>query len=100
MAEEDRTPVLRIEGEMTIYRAEELCNALKSALTAEGNLDIDLASVTEIDSAGVQLLMAAQKSAQASQRSIRLIDCSSAVTEVFGILDLHAHFDMSSSIPA
>jgi anti-anti-sigma factor len=100
MSEEERTPVLRIEGELTIYRAEELCNALKTALAIEGNLDIDLANVTEIDSAGVQLLMAAQKSVQAAKRGMRLIDCSPAVTEVFGILDLHAYFDVSSSTPA
>ena len=81
--------LLRIEGEMTIYRAAEL----KQALLAEpAPLEIDLSGVTEIDTAGVQLLMLAQKAAQARQRELRLLAPSPAVMEVFELLDVAAHF--------
>lgn len=83
---------MRIEGELTIYRAAELRGALQAALAESGDLEIDLAGVTEMDSAGVQLLMAAKNSARATQREVRLTGHSPAVLEVFETLDLAAHF--------
>ena len=89
------TTPFRIEGELTIYRAAELAASLKAALegVAAGDaLDIDLAEVTEMDSAGVQLLMAARRSARDTQRKLRLHGHSPAVREVFDTLRLAAHF--------
>ena len=78
-----------IEGEMTIYRAAELCTGLQEALKAsDGDFAIDLAGVTEIDSAGVQLLLAAGKSAAAAGRGLRMAGQSPAVGEVLGFLGL------------
>jgi len=94
---------MQIEGELTIYRAAELRSSLQAALAglAEGaELELDLAGVTEMDSAGVQLLMAAQKSAHAAQRGLRLVGLSAAVLEVFETLDLAAHFGAASSTQA
>lgn len=93
-------PVLAIDGELTIYRAAELGEALQSALAAAGDLEVNLAGVTEMDSAGVQLLMAAKKSARAAQRCLRLVGHSPAVLEVFEMLDLAAHFGDPLLIPA
>jgi len=83
---------MNIEGELTIYRAAELRTALQAALAAGGDLEVDLSGVTEMDSAGVQLLMAAKNSARATQRELRLTGHSAAVLEVFETLDLAAHF--------
>jgi anti-sigma B factor antagonist len=85
----------RIDGEFTIYRAAELAAALRTALAEvhEGAvLDVDLSGVTEMDSAGVQLLVAARRSAAESGRSLRIAGRSAAVVEVFGILRLAPHF--------
>ncbi|HSI47483.1 MAG TPA: STAS domain-containing protein [Ideonella sp.] len=92
--------VLAIEGELTIYRAAELCEELKAAQASAAELEINLAGVTEMDSAGVQLLMAAKKSAQVTQRTLRLVGHSPAVLEVFEILDLAAHFGDPLVMPA
>ncbi|MES2878529.1 MAG: STAS domain-containing protein [Pseudomonadota bacterium] len=82
--------VLRIEGELTIFRAMEL----KPVLLAEpAPLEIDLSGVTEIDTAGVQLLMLAKKTAQAAKRELRLVAHSPAVIEVFELLNVAAYFD-------
>ncbi|NVO07955.1 MAG: STAS domain-containing protein, partial [Rhodoferax sp.] len=76
----DPSSVLRIEGELTIFRAAEL----KDVLSAEPRLqEIDLSGVTEMDSAGLQLLMAAKQAATAEQRTLRLVAHSAAVIEVF-----------------
>lgn len=91
---------LVIDGELTIYRAAELCELLKTALSNDADLELNLAGVTELDSAGVQLLMAAKKSALARQHSLRLIEHSPAVLEVFEMLNLAAHFGDPLLVPA
>jgi len=81
--------VLRIDGELTIFRAAELKPVL---LTEPMPLELDLSGVTELDSAGVQLLMLAKRAAQAQQRELRLVAHSPAVIEVFELLNLAAYF--------
>ena len=82
--------VLRIEGELTIFRAAEI----KPALLGEPMpLTIDLSGVTELDSAGVQLLMLAKRTALAQQRELALVGHSPAVLEVFELLNLAAFFN-------
>jgi anti-anti-sigma factor len=81
----------RIDGEFTIYRAAELAAALMSALAAlpeEATFEVDLSGVTEMDSAGVQLLLAARKSVRDGGRRLRLGADSPAVREVFQTLQL------------
>ncbi len=85
----------RIDGEFTIYRAAELAAALKAALAAVpdgGALEVDLSEVSEMDSAGVQLLLAAKRSADETGRALRLAGRSAAVSEVLAILRLTDHF--------
>jgi anti-anti-sigma regulatory factor len=80
---------LRIEGELTIFRAMEL----KPVMLATPLLtDIDLSGVTELDTAGVQLLMLAKKTALAETRALRLVGHSAAVMEVFELLNIAAYF--------
>jgi anti-sigma B factor antagonist len=82
--------VLRIVGELTIFRASELKLAL---VGAPAPTEVDLAGVTEIDSAGVQLLMLAKKTALKHQRDFRLVAHSEAVMEVFELLDVASYFN-------
>ncbi len=83
------TRQLRIEGELTIFRAMEL----KPVLLAEPPItEIDLSGVTDLDTAGVQLLMLAKKTAQAQGRDIRLSAHSPVVLDVFEILNVAAYF--------
>ena len=83
------TNVLRIDGELTIFRAAEL----KPVLLAEPALtEIDLSGVTDLDTAGVQLLMLAKKTALAQGRELRLSGHSPAVLDVFELLNVAAYF--------
>jgi anti-anti-sigma factor len=84
--------VLRLNGELTIYRAAELKPLLLQALDSAAQLEIDLSDVTEIDTSGVQLLMATKRRAQALNRELRLSGHSAPVVEVFELLDLAAFF--------
>ena len=81
--------ILRIEGELTIFRAMDL----KPALLPTPPLDeIDLSGVTDLDTAGVQLLMVAKKAAVAEKRELRLVGHNPAVIEVFELLNVASYF--------
>lgn len=84
---------LALDGEVTIYRAAELKPQLLQALALAGaGLEIDLSAVTELDTAGLQLLMLAKQEARALQRELRLVGHSPAVLEVFELLNVAAYF--------
>jgi anti-anti-sigma factor len=83
---------VRLDGELTIYRAAELKPVLMAPFSQDQRVEIDLSGVTEIDTAGVQLLLMAQRHASALQRELCLSNLSPAVREVFGLLDLAPHF--------
>jgi anti-anti-sigma factor len=82
-------PPLHLTGELTIFRAAELKQLL---LASPAPVEIDLAGVTEIDTAGLQLLLLAKQTAQAEKRELRLVAHSAAVTELFELLHVAAHF--------
>lgn len=83
---------IALDGELTIYRAAELKVTVLEALRAARALEIDLSGVTELDTAGLQVLMLARQSAAADQRALRLVRHSPAVAEIFEMLDLAAFF--------
>lgn len=100
MSTADAAGTLYIVGEMTIYRAAELKDVLLQALQAPRPLEVDLAEVTDIDSAGVQLLMMAKQAARAQGTDLRLVRHSPAVLDVFELLDLAGHFGDPLLVPA
>lgn len=80
---------LRLEGPLTIYRAEEL----KALLLGDAPpMELDLSGVTELDTSGLQLLMLAKREATAAQRELHLLHHSKAVLDVFEILNMAAYF--------
>ncbi len=85
--------VLCIEGEMTIYRAEELKQTLLAAVARLPVLEVNLSAVTELDTAGVQLLILAKELAKSKNKEMRLVAHSPAVVEVFELLNLGLYFD-------
>lgn len=93
--------VLKIEGELTIFRAAELKPLL---LETPELTEIDLSAVTELDTAGVQLLMLAKKTALSKGRDLHLTGHSPAVMDVFELLNVAAYFGdqmvMDSRAPA
>lgn len=88
---QDHDPrVLHIEGELSIFRAQELKQLLLASPAPEV---VDLSGVTEVDTAGLQILMLAKRAAQAAQRDWRLVGHSPAVIEVFDLLNVSEYFD-------
>lgn len=95
-----QSATLAIEGELSIYRAAELKETLLKALEGAASLEIDLHDVSEIDSAGIQLLMLTKSTGHATACEVRLVNHSPAVLEVFELLDLAAHFGDPLLMPA
>ena len=81
-----------IEGEMTIYNALELKGQLLAPLDQCADIEIDLAGVSEIDSAGLQLLVMAKNEARARGKTLRICRHSPAVLDVLDICNLEGFF--------
>jgi anti-anti-sigma factor len=91
---------LRLDGELTIYRAAELKAELMAALDGAPTLELDLSAVTEIDCTGIQLLMLAKRVAANRQRGLRLTRHSPAVIEALMLLDLVPQLGDAIELPA
>lgn len=80
-----------IVGELGIFTAREVQEQLLCACAAAGEgdvIEIDLSAVSEIDSAGLQLMLAAKRQAAAAGRALRFAGHSPAVLEVIDLCDL------------
>ncbi len=83
---------LAIQDEMTIYTVLEQKRQIFDSLKSAKELQIDLGGVTEIDSAGVQLLMFLKQEAAGRDVKLCLLQHSRAVVEVLELLNLSKHF--------
>jgi anti-anti-sigma factor len=83
---------IAIDGELTIYRAADLKITVLEALRKARVLEVDLSGVTELDTAGLQVLMLAKNAAAADGRELRLLNHSPAVVEIVEMLNLGAFF--------
>lgn len=72
---------MHLRGEMTIYTAATLKPQLLNALAQTQRLDLNLGEVSELDTAGVQLLVLTHREAAATGKTLRLVAASPAVRE-------------------
>jgi anti-anti-sigma factor len=85
-------PSLTINDELTIYTAAEQKLKLLVFLTAGDDLEINLANVTEIDTAGLQLLILIKREAAQLGKSLRFTMHSKTVLEVLELANLTGIF--------
>ncbi|MGI4859151.1 MAG: STAS domain-containing protein [Janthinobacterium lividum] len=99
---------LSIDGEMTIYRAAELkeliartfhgdaAGDLPSAPGSNRDVDLDLSEVSELDAAGLQLLLLFNRRACMHNRRLRLVAPSAAVRDALALVHLTRAFECVS----
>jgi anti-sigma B factor antagonist len=77
---------IRVTGEMTVYTATQIKQPLVDAI-ADGpaNIQLDLAGVSEFDTAGVQLVLLVHREALARGRTVQLGAKSNIVREVLNL---------------
>ena len=87
-----RHPVAQIEGELSIYTVAELKPQLYTLLQQHAELELDLAAVSELDGAGLQILIAAKREANRQGSTLKLTRHSAAVLEVFDLCNMAQFF--------
>ncbi len=91
---------LALEGDMTIYHATALKEQLLHALDEHDRLELDLSGVTEIDTAGCQILVLARREADRLGKPLQLAGVSASVAEVLTFYGIAAFVGAAPSTPA
>lgn len=92
MAAEHTPSRLALAGELTIFTAQAGKEQLLAALAGGEAVEVDLSAVTEIDSAGLQLLVAAKREAAVRNQTLGFVGHSAPVVELLDLCDLAGHF--------
>ena len=80
---------VHVDGELTVYTCRELKPQLLEHLTAHPDaVTLDLSRVSEIDTAGLQLLLIARRHAREGGRELRIKNPSQVVAEVLELCRL------------
>ena len=93
-------PPLVIAEDMTIYNAAAHKQGLLDALLATDRLEIDLSAVSEIDTAGFQLLVLVKREARRLNKEALIVAHSEAVRDVLDFYNMAAAFGDPLLIPA
>jgi anti-anti-sigma factor len=83
---------LSIKGEMTIYNAEAMKGKLLAPLEKGEDIEVDLSGVSEIDSAGLQLLALIKIEALARSKRASFVGHSKAVLDLIDLCGLDGFF--------
>lgn len=82
------TNTVHLAGDLDIYNVETTRDALAALLADRPGLDLDLSGVESCDAAGIQLLLAARRSALAAEKTFSIRTFASAVTKCGGLIGL------------
>jgi anti-sigma B factor antagonist len=85
-------PTLAIEGELTIFTAAEQKPKLLKFLNKGKRLEVNLAGVTEIDTAGLQLLILIKREAARAGKRLGFVMHSNVVLETLELANLISAF--------
>jgi anti-sigma B factor antagonist len=92
--------LLSLAEDLTIYHALEQKNILLDVLSTTDDLELDLLKVSEIDTAGLQLLILLKKEAQRTGKSVSIVAHSQAVRSVIDFCNLATELGDPLVIPA
>ncbi len=85
---------MRLNGEMTIIQAIDLKNNFLDNLEKCKEIEIDLSGVTEIDTAGFQILCLIKKEAEMADKAFKISSCSSKVSTILELYNMNEHFGL------
>ena len=91
---------LILDGAMTIYNAAEVKAQIMNGLQTAGIVELDLSHVSEMDTAGFQLLVLAKRESGRAGQTFRIVAHSPAVREVIDFYNMDAYFGDPMIIPA
>lgn len=82
------TGCMTVAGELTIYQANAAAESLRSAFASGSLRSIDLAGVTELDAAGLQWLLMAERLPANAEEPVALVSHSQQVRDVLELLGM------------
>ena len=82
---------IEIKGELSIFTAADLRQQLLDAIDTGSEVEVDLSEVSEMDSAGMQLMVAAKREARHRNTHLRFTGHSPAVFELLELCNLSGH---------
>ncbi len=88
------------EGELTIYTALEQKKSLMQVIEKQAVIEVDLSRVTEIDTAGLQLLVLAKQESLRRNLPLKMSGHSRSVLDVIDLCNLSAFFGDPVFIPS
>ncbi len=91
---------LGVDDEMTIYTAAEQKAELLGHLYDCNEIELNLSNVTEIDSAGLQLLMVMKSEGIRLNHDVRFVHHSQPVIEIIELLKISTQFGDPIVIPS
>ncbi|MBP7666120.1 MAG: STAS domain-containing protein [Burkholderiaceae bacterium] len=96
-----RGPALSLGSELTIAQAAQHRETLVDAVAAaSGDLQLDLAVVSEFDSSGVQLLLSARRSLAERGHALQIVAASAAVRDALALFGLSTLLDTPATAAA
>jgi anti-sigma B factor antagonist len=81
-----------IDGELTIFTAAEMKSTLLAFLNTNDDIEINLANVTEIDAAGLQLLILLKRESAKAGKTLHYVMHSRIVLELMELANLTSSF--------
>lgn len=87
-------PVQTVElvGELTIFRSMELKELLLTVAECGGSVALNLGAVSEVDTAGIQLLLSLKHSIEAGGGVVQIASASPAIHEALHLLGMSQAF--------
>lgn len=100
-AKRENSPLrLRLADEICIARADEIKREVLEALAQAEQLELDLSGISEIDSAGFQVLVLLKREAQLAGKRVALCGHSQPVLRLFDLYNAAALFGDPIVIPS
>ncbi|WP_421683098.1 STAS domain-containing protein [Stutzerimonas urumqiensis] len=90
----------RLAGELCVFHAAELKPHLLAIVQADADREIDLAQISEVDTAGIQLLLLAKREAARLGGRLAFVNHSEPLLDAIGLLNLARDFGDPVLMPA
>ena len=81
-----------VEGEMTIFRAQELRESIMPLVSSNDEIEVDLSRVTEVDAAGMQFMISIKLEAILRGKTLRYVGHSKPVLDMIDLCGLGEFF--------
>ena len=102
MSQRNKTfkPTFSVSQELTIYSVSNDYKSIVSLMNEHPLVELNLADVTAIDGAGIQMLMLIKQMANRNQKEVTFVNHSQAVVDVMDLINVGAFFGDPVVLPA